>query len=182
MQIEQDVLINELLDITDKAIAAARQFRTLGEADLHFRKSANEWSILECLEHLNLYGDFYLPEIEKQLLNGNTGSKNQVFKSGLLGNYFANLMKVNNGKIKKMQSPRDKNPLHSTLSITTIDRQLKQLEKLKLLLHRSRSADLTTLKTPISLTRLIKLRLGDTFRFVIYHIDRHIVQAQRNLQ
>lgn len=182
MQIEQDVLINELLALTDKAIESTRQFKTLRESDLNYKKNPNEWSILECMEHLNLYGDFYLPEIEKQLLKSKPAGKTLVFKSGFIGNYFANLMKVDsNGKIKKMKSPKDKDPLHSKLSVTTIDRQLKQLEKLKVLLHQSRAVDLTKLKAAISLTRLVKLRLGDTFRFLIYHIERHILQAQRNL-
>lgn len=182
MQIEQDLLVNELLELTDTAIQSTRQFKTLSENDLNFKKSPDEWSILECIEHLNLYGDFYLPEIERQILKGKQRNRNLIFKSGLIGNYFANLMKVKNGNIKKMQSPKDKNPLHSRLSVTTIDRQLKQLEKLKILLHQSGTVDLTKLKTAISLTRLIKLRLGDTLRFLIYHIERHILQAERNLQ
>lgn len=39
--------------------------------------------------------------------------------------------------------------------------------------------DLTKTKASISLTRLIKLRLGDTLRFFTYHIERHVLQAER---
>jgi hypothetical protein len=87
-------------------------------------------------------------------------------------------MKAKNGKIKKMKTPKDKDPLNSSLSIKSIDRQLKQLEKLKILLAQSRTVNLTKMKTAISLTKLIKLRLGDTLRFVVYHIVRHILQGQ----
>lgn len=181
MRIRQDLLIDELLALTEKAMVSAYQFKVLSSEQLNYKKSATSWSILECLEHLNLYGDFYLPEIENQLLNNTAKHNNLVFKSGIIGNYFANLMKVNNGKMKKMKSPKDKTPSNSDLSTITIDRFIKQIEKLKSLLLQSKTADLTRLKTAISLTKMIKLRLGDTYRFLVYHIERHILQAQRNL-
>ncbi|MGG9971702.1 DinB family protein [Ferruginibacter sp. SUN002] len=181
MQIEQNLLIDELVTLTDKAIDDAKKFKSLSDSALNFRRAENEWSALECFEHLNLYGDFYLPEIEKQLLNNKPNSNNFIFKSGILGNFFANSMKVTNGKVNKMKTPRDKNPINSQLSVTTIDRLLKQLEKLKTLLLQARTINLTKAKTSISLSKLIKLRLGDTFRFIVYHNERHILQAQRNI-
>lgn len=102
-----------------------------------------------------------------------------VFKTGFIGDYFANLMLVKDKEMKKMKSPKDKNPFNSALTINTIDRFLKQQERLKLLLIRAKDIDLTKTKTAISLTKFIKLRLGDTFRFLVYHIERHILQAER---
>ena len=182
MKIKQVLLIEELSAITANAIASAKAFKALPEKDLNSKKDSDQWSILECLEHLNLYGDFYLPEIEKQLLQGLKVSPDAVFRSGTIGNYFANLMKVRDGKIKKMKSPRDKNPMNSKLTILVIDRFLKQSEKLQILLNQARIVDLTKTKVSISLTRLVKLRLGDTFRFYVYHIERHILQAQKNVK
>ena len=37
-------------------------------------------------------------------------------------------------------------------------------------------------KTAISISKLIKLRLGDTFRVLIYHNERHIKQAERAIK
>jgi len=90
-------------------------------------------------------------------------------------------MKANHGKMKKMKSPKDKDPINSILSVLVIDRFLKQAEKLKLLLNQGRTVDLGKTRVPISLTKLIKLKLGDTYRFYVYHIERHIWQAQKNL-
>lgn len=178
MQIEKKLLVNELLTLTEQSISSVQKFKSLSESKLNFKTKNTEWSILECIEHLNLYGDFYLPEIEKVLLENKQKAESNIFESGFIGNYFANLMKRKNGKIKKMKTPKDKDPINSSLSITTIDRQIKQLEKLKILLEQSRTVNLTKIKTAISLTKLIKLRLGDTLRFVVYHIERHILQAQ----
>lgn len=179
MKARQGVVIEELLHLTDCAIKGAQAFKELSGEDLNAKKDQTQWSILECLEHLNLYGDFYLPEIEKQLLKGAKASDNSIFKSGVIGNYFTNLMKANDGKMK---SPKDKNPINSKLSAITIDRFLKQSETLKVLLNQGRNVDLTKTKAAISLSSMIKLRLGDTFRFYVYHIERHVLQAQRNIE
>lgn len=182
MKIESKQLIKELLAKSEMATAAALQLKNLSPEQLNFKKSADSWSALECIEHLNLYGDYYLPEIEKQILKQKANSSAAYFKSGVIGNYFANLMSVENGKIKKMKSPKDKNPANSNLSSTVIDRFLKQQERLKSLLIQSANVDLTKTKTAISISKLIKLRLGDTFRFFVYHIERHVLQAEKTQQ
>ena len=181
MQIENNVLINDLIRRTENSTKKVRAFEKLSNEQLQYKRG-DRWSILECLEHLNLYGDFYLVEIEKQIIANQGKSSGTSFRSGILGNYFANLMEVKDGKMTKMKSPKDKNPSRSTLSITTISRFLKQQDQLLALLNQSRTIDLTKAKAAISLTSLIKLRLGDTLRFYTYHIERHVLQAERALQ
>ncbi len=182
MQTTNNLLIDELLVIIEDTNSAVKKFKELSLTQLNYKKSPESWSILECIEHLNLYGDFYLPEIQKQILKAEKVSIASTVKSGLLGNYFANLMKVKNGEVKKMQSPKDKNPANSHLTVTTIDRFLKQQELLKSLILQSKKIDLTKTKTAISISSLIKLRLGDTFRFLVFHIERHMQQADKVLR
>lgn len=179
MQIKTNLLMDELLQLTENASAAVKNFKALSYEQLNFKKSPEAWSILECIEHLNLYGDYYLLEIEQQILANKSNNADPVFKPGVIGNYFANLMRVKNGKVKKMRSPKDKNPANSALSITTLDRFLKQQELLRSLLSQSGSVNLNKVKTAISLSKIIRLKLGDTFRFLVYHIDRHVQQAGR---
>lgn len=179
MQTNNNSLIDALSIMTENATAKAKQFKQLSDSELNFKANPEKWSVLECLEHLNRYGDFYLPEIEKALESAKRKRDTSIYKSGLIGNWFANLMKVNNGKMTKMKTPPDKNPAGSKLTVVTIDRFLKQQEMLKSLLDQARHADLTNTKVPISLTKFIRLRLGDTFRFFINHIERHIFQAEK---
>jgi hypothetical protein len=179
MKFQAKELVNDLMKRTETAAETVRHYRDLNETQLNHKPSSESWSILECIEHLNLYGDFYLPEIETQILNARH-SATPDFKSGVIGNYFANLMLPKpDGKIKKMKAPKDKIPAKSKLSQSTIDRFLKQQEYLLKLLEMARKVDLTETKTAISLTKLIRLRLGDTLRFYVYHIERHIAQAER---
>lgn len=179
MRMERTQLISELLEKTEKATEVVKYLKTLNNHQLNFKKDTGSWSALECIEHLNLYGDFYLHEIEKRILAQHPNTAATIFKSGIIGNYFANLMLVKNGTIRKMKSPKDKNPSDSDLSVTTIDRFLKQQEFLKSLLLQAKKTDLTRTKTAISLSPMIRLRLGDTFRFFVYHIERHVIQAKK---
>ena len=179
MQLQRQALIDELIQITERSTKSVQGLKQLSDNQLNFKEHSEQWSALECIEHLNLYGDYYLPEIEKSIFTQNKDEHATIFKSGLLGNYFANLMKVNNGKVKKMRSPKDKNPVHSQLTSTTIDRFLKQQEMLKQLLEKARHTNLTMARTPISISKMVRLRLGDTFRFFVYHLERHVLQAEK---
>lgn len=178
MKIENNALIDDLLKRTEQSTEKVKQFERLSLDQLRF-KNGNQWSVLECLEHLNLYGDFYLVEIENQIIANRNRPGVTIFQSGLIGNYFAKLMEVKEGKITKMKSPKDKNPASRDLTVTTISRFLKQQQQLVSLLNSCRSIDLTRAKSAISLTRFVKLRLGDTLRFFTYHIERHVLQAER---
>ena len=66
MKFNRQELIDDLIRRTKTNKQAAEQYLGLSEEVLNFKESPKSWSVLECLEHLNLYGDFYLPEIEKR--------------------------------------------------------------------------------------------------------------------
>lgn len=179
MTISTENLINELVELTHEHLAFAESLLLKTDAELNKRLTNESWSVLECLEHLNLYGNFYLPEIKNRIERSNTKATTE-FKSGWLGNYFAQSM-LPKEKLNKMKAFKSMNPIHSSLSKTTvtvfIDQQRKSLD----LLNAAKDVDLNKVKTSISITSLIKLKLGDTFRFLIYHNKRHIVQAQKVL-
>lgn len=175
MRINQDQLIDDLISRTEHIISQAEMYKSLPADHVNLKPNPEKWSVLECLEHLNLYGDFYLVEIEQRILSSNDPPK-KLFKSGWFGNYAANSMLPKNGKIMKMKTFRDKDPSNSNLDQTTIDRFLKQQSRMIDLLHQARKINLTRVKTSITIP-IIKFRLGDTFRFVIYHNQRHMIQA-----
>ncbi len=183
MKITQKTLIEDLLGNLQVSITTVKNLQELSLEKLNYKKNDISWSVLECLQHLNLYGDFYLPEIKKAIETTdfqNKESTNQTFQSGFWGEFFVNLIRVKNGKIKKMKTVKDKIPASSGLNHNTIITFLAQLEVLKQFLEetRKREIDMMKAKTAIALTKFIKLRLGDTFRFLVYHIERHVLQAK----
>lgn len=81
-----------------------------------------------------------------------------------------------------MKTSKDKNPIGSTLTIDVIDKFIIQQKELIDLIKKSKNVNLTKTKTAISISKLIKIRLGDTFRFIIAHNQRHIIQAKNAIK
>ncbi|HEY1008135.1 MAG TPA: DinB family protein [Sphingobacteriaceae bacterium] len=180
MEILQSELLEDLKYRTHRVIAAAEmQFQPLPLSILHFKPSPSRWSIVECLEHLNLYGDHYLPAIRKALLKAGPASASAVFRSGWLGEYFSGLMLGKNGQILKFTSPKSKNPLFTKVPEYVIERFLDQQRQYLACLEESLHVNLGRVRVPISIAPWIRIKLGDTLRFCIYHNERHIRQAER---
>lgn len=173
-------LIKELIELTQKNIYEIQVFKELPIEKLNQKLNAKSWSALECIEHLNRYGDFYIPEIKNQI-EKSTHKKSETFKSGILGNYFAQSM-FPKEKLNKMKTFKSMNPLNSSLNKSVLDKFIYQQKQILELLEKSKNTNLTRTKTSISIAKWMKLRLGDTFRVVIYHNLRHIEQAKNTIK
>lgn len=173
-------LLQDLKELVESHINYVEQLQQLPEADLQKKQTPTSWSAIECLEHLNLYAEFYNKEIRKRI-NESRYPKSTFFKSGFLGNKFALDMLPKEG-MKTMKTFKSKNPIYSNLVAKEVLIQFLKLQKeLEQLLEIASEVDLTKTKTAITLP-LLKFRLGDTFRFVIYHNERHIVQVKKTLK
>lgn len=173
---QSEILIQTLIEQTRVIINQLEKLRQEDEKTLIWRESSTSWNILECIEHLNRYGAFYLPEIESKIKNSN--SKSDVeFKSGWLGSYFAKSMAPKE-KLNKMSTFKDKNPLHAPIERSVIDICINQQIKLLDLLQQARNVSLNSVKINTSISSILKMKLGDTFQFFINHILRHLVQIE----
>lgn len=172
-------LLQILKEQTEQCIHQAEKLRYKEWGVLTWREHPAAWNILECLQHLNLYSDFYLPEIEKSIKASNT-KKETEFKHGILGGYFSRSM-MPKGKLNKMKTFKDKNPLNEHLDRKVIERFLNQQIKLLELLEQAGKVSLNKVKVRTSVSNIIKLKLGDTFQFLINHNLRHMKQIERIL-
>jgi hypothetical protein len=173
---QSEVLIQTLTEQTRVIINQLESLRNEDLNTLTWRENPISWNILECIEHINRYGDFYLPEIASKIKISNTNA-DTVFKSGWLGSYFAKSMAPKD-KLNKMATFKDKNPLNAQLNQTVIDTCINQQMELLDLLQQSRFISLNKVKINVSISKFIKLKLGDTFQFFINHIRRHLVQIE----
>ncbi len=176
-------LLQKLTDLTKRNIAAAETLANLDDGTLHLRPRPDAWNALDCLAHLNHYGDFYLPEIRRQITQSKHRKNTTTFTSSWLGNYFATGMKPG-PTTRKIKTLKNADPANFTQPVdrSVITEFLRQQEDILELLQLAEKVDLSKTKTGISITRLIRLRLGDTLRVVIYHNWRHIEQAQHACQ
>ncbi len=174
------ILIKDLSDMTKKHIHEVTEFSKLSDNELQFKTDEKSWSILECIEHLNRYGNFYMPEIRRRM-EASKHKFSSTFKSGVFGNYFAKSM-LPKEKLNKMKTFKSMDPSHSNLDREVLDKFISQQHEILELLEMAKGIDLTKTKASISLSKWIKLRLGDVFRVVIYHNYRHLVQAKNVYQ
>lgn len=180
MKFNQTELLDELVARTQDILNRTLPMQELSIEELNARTAPDSWSVLECMEHLNRYGDYYLPEMRRQMERSDRPTTAE-FKSNWLGNYFAGVM-LPREKPNKMNSPKKMNPHGSQLDKQVVQTFIQQQKEILKLLAMAREKNLTKVKTGISLTQWIRIRLGDTFRVVVYHNVRHVVQMERVLR
>ena len=62
-----DLLIQQLIDQTFKILDQGQKLNSFDLETLTWRPNESSWNILECIEHLNRYADYYLPEIREAI-------------------------------------------------------------------------------------------------------------------
>lgn len=172
-------LLKDLEDRVENSLNLA--ITTLQNTDAHtlLRPSATGgWSIAQCLDHLNSYGNFYLPQINKALNRNPSKNFHAAFKSSWLGNYFTQMMLPGSGK--KYKAFKKHIPEKNLDAYAVVAEFIHQQELLAAYLKTARHKNLNT-RIPISISPFIKLKLGDVFQFIIAHNERHLEQARKNL-
>lgn len=169
--------VNSLLNVMRTRI------QTQPHAVLLQQPAPGSWSVIQCLDHLNSYGHYYLPQLHKVISKGEQQgiAAKPLFRSGWLGNYFTNLMqpKQDGALRSRMQAPPGYRPEPQPDAALVLTEFISQQEQLLELLRRAEATDIGHFRVPTSLTRLIKMSAGDTFRFLIAHQQRHMLQALR---
>jgi len=179
MKLTSKKLLQELLKTTKENIIVVEKIMNQPVEILNWKQNSESWSVLECIEHLNKYGDFYIPEITNKIKDSKHKSS-EIFKSNWLGNYFSKSVAYNEN-LNKMKTFKSMNPINSALNIETLQKFIDQQQQIIELLDASKNVNLDKTKTAISISKLIRLKLGDTFRVLIYHNERHIKQAEKAL-
>ena len=172
-------LLLDLIEATRLNINEVEKLKSNSLANLNTRAQKTSWTVLECIEHLNRYGQFYIPELKKVI--SKSGYKTaSVFKGSWLGRFFISSIDPNK-KTKNMKTPKEMNPFGSVLGIEVLDTFLSQQHELLEILDQAKKVSLDKTKTKISLSKFIKLRLGETLKFLVLHNQRHINQAKKVL-
>lgn len=175
----------QLLDTLENKVEqhlqeAVNRFQNMPAAVLLQPAPDGGWSIAQCLEHLNGYGHYYLPHLKSGLERKQDRPAADTFTSTWLGHYFTRSMDPVTGK-KKYKAFKNHIPERDLDAHAVVAEFIQQQETLLSCLKSARQADLNAIRIPISLTKWIKLRLGDVLQFLIAHNDRHMAQANRAL-
>ncbi len=168
-------------EITTKNIQHATSWMTkLSENQLHWRPNPGIWSIAEVLAHLNSYARYYHPAILKKITKTRYRNAKEEFVSSPLGRSAWKSMKLgraNNVK-RKFKAPKGHNPSidQELLDGNELQKFLAQQEELIDILDKSKEVNVRKVKIPISISKIVRLRLGDALLFITFHNERHMQQ------
>lgn len=179
MKVISHTYIEKLKGSAQEIITDAQELKKLTLIQLQQRPHENSWSALECIEHMNLYHEYYLPEIEKQITSSNHPTTPE-FKAGWFGNYSAlNMLPKKKGKVNMpMKTFKNMNPHGQSVKLQVLDTFISQMKELMSLLEASKEVDLRKTKCTLTL-RWMKFTLGDTLHFMINHNIRHMIQIKK---
>jgi DinB superfamily len=182
-KMNSNTLLQNLQDDVRQIIFIANQLQQCPNEILVKQPEPNAWSVAQVLEHLNIYSRYYIDAIEKQLHRNQTAASNN-FTPGWLGNYFTNLMKPKKGNtiLKKMKAPKNAIPSLQPNANDMLSEYINHQHHLLNVLTIAKSVNLNANRIPTSLSKLIQLKLGDTFRFFIAHEQRHFLQIANVLK
>ncbi len=175
-------LLHEISVITrNNILLVEEKFNSLSNNQRIWRKDKNSWNINEIFAHLNEYAQYYHKTISEKIKKTQFREPRELFISSPLGRAAWKSMKLGNARNvkRKMKTPRPYNPLFHPELIKGQDLETFAEEQ-KLLLQIVQDAtqvNLRRVRIPISISKIIRLRLGDALLFLVYHNERHVQQA-----
>ena len=168
-----------LHDLTTRVNALVATISTdlapLDAPQLNYKPTPTQWSMLECLEHLNRYGRYYLPRLTRALARPSAPAA--AFDHSWLGRRA--IAAVEPANRKPQQTLARMNPNQSQLDASTVQEFLAQQQTLLGLLRQAPAADLKRKSIAVEFFRLLRLSSGDTLAFLVAHQERHVQQAGR---
>ncbi|BDS12924.1 DinB family protein [Aureispira anguillae] len=161
---------------------AQQRFLPLSSQELNQKPSPQQWSIAECLEHLNYYSSYYNKAIKAAIQTAEHKGWSAVpaFSSSWLGKKSIESVDPNN--LKPMKAKKNLNPSLSTVHPDVVQRFIKGQDEFLALAELAKKVNLNKAKVRIEVMKLLKLRLGDIFLFMVTHHQRHCNQALRILE
>lgn len=174
-------LINIATKITNENIEGVqKKVAKLSDNQLTWRPNVGVWNVQEVLAHLNAYAYYYHPTILKKIDNTRFTSSKEAFISSPLGRSAWKSMKLgrlNNIK-RKFKAPKGYNPSHDKELVNgqELENFINNQKELLTILDKAKEVNLRRVKIPISISKIVRLRLGDALLFVVYHNQRHVQQ------
>lgn len=158
----------------------------LKDSQLNWKPNNQSWSINEVLFHLNQYAHYYQNVFISKIESTKFTEPKSQFISSPLGKSAWKSMKlgVANNIKRKFQSPKNYNPTLQPQLVRPNEISIFEKYQLDLfeIIEKARKVNIQRVKIPISISKFIRLKLGDALLFVIYHNERHLQQIKNLIE
>ncbi len=175
-------LIKEVEVITQSNLKfISKRVSRLSASQKNWRPNEYTWNLIEIFSHLNEFSRFYHEAIQIKIAKTRFTEPKENFISSPLGKAGWSSMKLGNAKNikRKFNAPKAYNPTYekNILDENAIDRFESYQKEWITLLEKVKTVNIRKVKIPISISKIVKFRLGDTLLYVTYHNERHVQQA-----
>lgn len=179
-------LVGELIDEVKKIQVYTRnEIEVLPIEKLLERPDPKRWSVIECLEHMNLSSGHYITRLEKlipKLESSAQKTSDYIFKPGFMGEKFSTGM-----------LPREDGSISNTMktffffepkkAATKKHKSLEEFIQMNQstieMLEKAKNINLNKGRVTSTLGPWLRFKTGDAFRFSIAHNRRHMLQIER---
>ena len=172
--------IHDLLGQIDAVNREVRQITDgLTDAQMNWRPPDGGWSIGQVLEHLITSGSVYNEHLRPVIARArarHTGAARSAWRPTLMGRFL--VRSLNPTSTRKLKAPRIFAP-GPVVRPDVVEEFLRCQRELAALVRQSTELDLSRVRTHSPVSHLIRLNLGDCFRIVVVHAQRHLQQMRR---
>src|SRR5262245_49811927 len=167
-------VIDGLHDADRRASARARGLST---AQLNGRPSPHQWSIGQCLDHLLVSTEVYLPPISRAL-DGRTSSPVDEIRPGLVGRLFIRTYIEPSTQRLRGRAPRKIAPAKQ-VAPDILDRFLRSNDLARALVRRASAHNVNRIRFVNPFVPLLRFNVATGLEVIWRHQHRHLGQAER---
>ena len=151
--------------------------KTLTTEQLNWSPRPGEWSVGQCLEHLYITNDVYLPAISKALV-GRPLAVVQDITPGWFGRWFIRNYIEPSAETRRARAPKTITPgAHVEPSI--LERFVSSNGQVRELIDRARNYDVNHIRFKNPFVPVLRFSVGTGLEIVSKHQQRHLLQAER---
>lgn len=152
----------------------------LTDAQFNWRTAPGQWSIAECLAHLNLTGQMFLPLIDRHIRRAREAGLLSAgpYRHPLGGRLFLRAVEPPVKRVK-VKAPKTIAPPPEHLLHVVVPAFMSLQEQMLRRLREADGLDLGRVRMRSPFTKLIRYSLGQSLALVAAHERRHLWQARR---
>jgi DinB superfamily len=169
---------DRLIAALDEADRHAREVVAgLTAEELNRQPQPGSWSVGQCLEHLCITNELYLPAISSSL-RGKQSSPVWEIRVGWFGRWFINNFIEPSPQTKRARAPKKIVP-SARVEPSVLNRFVRSNQGVRELIQHAREYDVNSIRFRNPFIPLIRFTVGTGLEIVTRHQQRHLLQAQR---
>lgn len=166
-------------DLSTNDETAKRLVAGLTNEQLNWQPAPGSWSVGQCIEHLCITNEAYMPPISAALKRRPDSPADQI-APGWFGRWFIRSFVEPSPNTKRVSAPSKIRPT-ARVQLSVLDRFLSDNESCRELILQARSKDVNRIRFWNPFLPGLRFTVGTALELIACHERRHLLQAERVL-